>query len=105
MSAETHVPDYDQASELLGVIRRIDDILRRDDIGNADKIGAIESVIDGAGCAGLSRHFFEFPGVSAGYFAPTYAQIRDIFYPTVEESFQGFGQVANGIPGAVSILV
>jgi PBSX family phage terminase large subunit len=52
-----------------------------------------------AGCAGLSRHFFEFPGVSAGYFAPTYAQIRDIFYPTVEESFQGFGQVAKARVG------
>ena len=52
-----------------------------------------------AGCAGLSRHFFEFPGVSAGYFAPTYAQIRDIFYPTMEESLTGFGQVARARVG------
>ena len=46
------------------------------------------------GCAKLSRHFYEFAGVNAGYFAPTYPQIRDIFYPTVEESFYGFGQRA-----------
>lgn len=39
------------------------------------------------GCAKLGRHFLEFPGVNAGYFAPSYPQIRDIFYPTVEESF------------------
>lgn len=37
------------------------------------------------GGAGLCRHFWEFPKVNAGYFAPTYAQIRDIFYPTIEE--------------------
>lgn len=37
------------------------------------------------GCSGLSRHFWEFPKINAGYFAPTYAQIRDIFYPTMEE--------------------
>ena len=38
-----------------------------------------------AGCAKLSKHFWEFPKVNAGYFAPTYPQIRDIFYPTIEE--------------------
>jgi hypothetical protein len=37
------------------------------------------------GCSGLSQHFWEFPGVNAGYFAPTYPMIRDIFYPTMEE--------------------
>ena len=44
-----------------------------------------------AGCCGLARHFWEFPGVNAGYFAPTYPQIRDIFYPTVEECFSQWG--------------
>lgn len=37
------------------------------------------------GCSGLSQHFWEFPKINAGYFAPTYAMIRDIFYPTMEE--------------------
>ena len=43
------------------------------------------------GCAGLARHFWQFPGINAGYFAPTYPQIRDIFYPTVEECFSQWG--------------
>ena len=37
------------------------------------------------GCGGLMQHFWEFPRINAGYFAPTYTQIRDIFYPTIEE--------------------
>lgn len=37
------------------------------------------------GSAGLCQHAWEWPKVNSGYFAPTYAQIRDIFYPTVEE--------------------
>ncbi len=37
------------------------------------------------GCAGIAAHFWEHPGINQGYFAPTYPQIRDIFYPTIEE--------------------
>lgn len=37
------------------------------------------------GCVGLCKHVLEWPGVDAGYFAPTYPLIRDIFYPTIEE--------------------
>jgi len=37
------------------------------------------------GCAGLCQHAWEWPKVNSGYFAPTYAQIRDIFYPTIDE--------------------
>lgn len=37
------------------------------------------------GCADVCKHFWEFPKINAGYFAPTYPQIRDIFYPTIEE--------------------
>jgi hypothetical protein len=37
------------------------------------------------GCSALAKHMWEWPGINAGYFAPTYAQIRDIFFPTVEE--------------------
>ena len=44
-----------------------------------------------AGCAGEAQHFYQFPGVNAGYFAPSYPQIRDIFYPTVEECFHDWG--------------
>lgn len=37
------------------------------------------------GSSALCQHAWEWPKVNSGYFAPTYAQIRDIFYPTVEE--------------------
>lgn len=37
------------------------------------------------GSAGLCKHAWEFPRINAGYFAPTYGQIRDIFYPTIDE--------------------
>lgn len=43
------------------------------------------------GSAGLARHFWQHPRINAGYFAPTYPQIRDIFYPTVEECFFQWG--------------
>jgi len=43
------------------------------------------------GCGGLMQHFWEFPRINAGYFAPTYPQIRDIFYPTVEEVAADWG--------------
>ncbi|ACT50877.1 terminase large subunit domain-containing protein [Methylovorus glucosotrophus] len=37
------------------------------------------------GCADLCKHAWEFPRIHSGYFAPTFGQIRDIFYPTIEE--------------------
>lgn len=37
------------------------------------------------GCAGICKHVWEWPRVNSGYFAPTYPQIRDIFFPTIEE--------------------
>lgn len=43
------------------------------------------------GCAGLSKHFWEHPGINAGYFAPTYPMIRDIFFPTMEEVAHDWG--------------
>lgn len=43
------------------------------------------------GCSALSKHFMEWPGVNAGYFAPTYPQIRDIFYPTMDEVAYDWG--------------
>ena len=47
-----------------------------------------------AGCAVAAAHFYQWPRVNAGYFAPTYGQIRDIFYPTVEEVFHPLGLTA-----------
>ena len=43
------------------------------------------------GCSSLGKHFMEFPRVNAGYFAPTYPQIRDIFYPTIDEALYPWG--------------
>lgn len=37
------------------------------------------------GSSGLCAHAWEWPRINSGYFAPTYPQIRDIFYPTIEE--------------------
>lgn len=37
------------------------------------------------GCGGICQHVWEYPKINSGYFAPTYPQIRDIFYPTMEE--------------------
>jgi hypothetical protein len=37
------------------------------------------------GCSGMCGHFWQWPKINQGYFAPTYPQIRDIFYPTIDE--------------------
>jgi len=44
------------------------------------------------GCFAMCQHFYEWPKINQGYFAPTYPHIRDIFYPTIEEvaSWMGF---------------
>ncbi|MBF4187683.1 terminase [Serratia ureilytica] len=43
------------------------------------------------GCGGICKGMWEFPRINQGYFAPTYPQIRDIFYPTVEEVAHDWG--------------
>lgn len=43
------------------------------------------------GGASQCKHFWEFPRAHLGYFAPTYAQIRDIYYPTFEEVAYDWG--------------
>jgi len=48
-------------------------------------------VISMAGCS----HFWGFPGINQGYFAPTYTTIRDVFYPTIEEVAYNFGLIAD----------
>jgi len=35
--------------------------------------------------------YWEYPGFNQGYFAPTYAQIRDIFFPLIDEVANSFG--------------
>ena len=37
------------------------------------------------GCVRICAMALEYPGIRLGYFAPTYPQIRDIFYPTIED--------------------
>lgn len=43
------------------------------------------------GCEDMISHFFRFPQIAQGYFAPTFPHIRDIFYPTIEEVAHGHG--------------
>lgn len=47
------------------------------------------------GGAGLCKHHWEWPKVNSGYFAPTYPQIRDIFYPTIDEVAFDWGLTAK----------
>lgn len=37
------------------------------------------------GCGSVCDKSWQFPKVPLGYFAPTYPQIRDIFFPTIDE--------------------
>lgn len=37
------------------------------------------------GCTSSLKHYWEHPKVNQGYFAPTYPQIRDIYFPTIDE--------------------
>lgn len=48
-----------------------------------------------AGCAGQCQTSYEFPKVPLGYFAPTYPQIRDIYFPTMEEVCHNWGMRAK----------
>lgn len=43
------------------------------------------------GCQAKCIHYYSNPKVNQGYFAPSYPQIRDIFYPTIEEVAFTFG--------------
>ncbi len=47
------------------------------------------------GGSGLCKHAWEWPKVNSGYFAPTYAQVRDIFYPTIEEVAYDWGMTVD----------
>lgn len=43
------------------------------------------------GAMGICKHIYGYHGIHSGYFAPTYPQIRDIFYPAIEEVAYNFG--------------
>lgn len=48
-------------------------------------VGGFGSGKTWVGCTAMCQHFYEFPRITQGYFAPSFPQIRDIFYPTIEE--------------------
>ena len=54
--------------------------------------GTGKSVI---GAVASCAHYWEHPKVNQGYFAPTYPQIRDIYYPTIDEVAFNFGLRAD----------
>lgn len=43
------------------------------------------------GCMSMCSHFWEHPKVNQGYFGVTYPQIRDVFFPTIDEVAFNFG--------------
>jgi len=49
------------------------------------------------GSSAMCAHYWTHPKINQGYFAPTYPQIRDIFFPTIEE-------VAFGLDLKVEIM-
>ena len=58
-------------------------------------IGGFGSSKTYTGCMAMCRHFFKFPRVNQGYFAPTYPMIRDIFYPTIEQVAASFNMTTK----------
>ena len=54
------------------------------------------------GCVKLWKLAAAHPGIKLGYFAPTYPQVRDIFYDTIEEVGDEFSDHA-GMPCTVDI--
>lgn len=54
-------------------------------------VGGFGSGKTWVGGMALCTHHLEHPRVNAGYFAPTYPMIRDIFYPTIDEVAFEFG--------------
>jgi hypothetical protein len=48
-------------------------------------VGGFGSGKTWVGSTGICEGFWKHPKINQGYFAPSYPQIRDIFYPTMEE--------------------
>ena len=51
------------------------------------------------GCMAMCQHVLEHPKINQGYFAPTFPQIRDIFYPTIDEVAFAFGMTTKARTG------
>ena len=47
------------------------------------------------GCVRLCILSLQYPGIKLGYFAPTYPQIADIFYGTIEDVAEMFGMTVE----------
>ena len=47
------------------------------------------------GCVRLCALALEYPGIRLGYFAPTYPQIRDIFYNTIADVAESLGMTVE----------
>lgn len=58
-------------------------------------VGGYRSGKTFVGCVKLCILALEYPGIRLGYFAPTYPQIRDIFYTTIVEVAELMGMVAT----------
>lgn len=58
-------------------------------------VGGFGSGKTWVGASVICQLAWEMPRVPSGYFGPTYAAIRDIFYPTVEEVAASCGLVAK----------
>lgn len=54
------------------------------------------------GCVRMWMLAAKYPNIKLGYFAPTYPQIKDIFYPTIEEVAELFSDHV-GLPCTVNI--
>jgi hypothetical protein len=46
-------------------------------------------------CAKACNHYLKYPKMHRGYFGATYSQIRDIYYPTIEEVASEWGMKAK----------
>ncbi len=57
-------------------------------------VGGFGSGKTWVGGAAQCEHFWEHPRANLGYFAPTYSQIRDIYYPTFDEVAHTYGMRA-----------
>jgi hypothetical protein len=53
----------------------------------------------------MCQHFYEYPKINQGYFAPTYTTISDVFYPTIEEVAFNFGLHAEIKTGAHEVHI
>ncbi len=54
-------------------------------------VGGFGSGKTWVGCTSICENVWSHPRINLGYFAPSYPQIRDIFYPTIEEVAETMG--------------